>query len=646
MFKTVSLCFVIGTFFISPAQSIDSSLNMGFETGTLKNWQTYVGSCCPISTSEVKNYKMTTSINSDFYITSKGDTDLYCGFATVSPCGGKHSLRIGDLKSGSKAAKVKYYFKVPKDSNNFTFNYFYALVYTDLPHYNYVQQRYQVKLYDSASKVSIDSVITFPFTFSSNINRKLFLDGTKSAYYYYRTWTKVAIPVAGYAGKTIAVEYEVGDCSEGGHLAYIYIDFSCADPICTCTPKELTAKRCKSSVILNAPPGYETYDWRDSAMKRINVTHTDSIHLNFNDRQTFYVLLTKCCRQDTLSITVNPYKNNAQFNITDSGQCLKSNSFYISRKPSTLKISYQWNLGDNMLSNADSLIKRYVRSGKYIIKLTSVDSNNCRDTFHKDIIVYPQAAIALNGDSACVGDSINLTAKSDLPSVNTYQWTLDNTIITGKNISWLFTTPGSYDVTLTTTTDKGCADTISKPDIVIIHPLPTIRFNYQKIADHYTTITFKFNAIPEIKNSAYLWEIENATFNAPNPIVTFTDTGLKKIVLFVKDSFGCENIADEYINIQYDTVRIFVPSAFTPDNNGLNDVFLPMLFYIKAYNFSIYNRWGEELFHATEGTLGWDGTYQGKEVPQDVYVWMIKATGYNNVKYAYDGTITLLRPAK
>ena len=78
------------------------------------------------------------------------------------------------------------------------------------------------------------------------------------------------------------------------------------------------------------------------------------------------------------------------------------------------------------------------------------------------------------------------------------------------------------------------------------------------------------------------------------------------------------------MNVQERTA-LYVPSAFTPNNDGDNDIFLPVFNSVdsKRYNFKVFNRWGELLFETTDINEGWDGSHKGQKVPQGIYIWKV-----------------------
>ena len=89
--------------------------------------------------------------------------------------------------------------------------------------------------------------------------------------------------------------------------------------------------------------------------------------------------------------------------------------------------------------------------------------------------------------------------------------------------------------------------------------------------------------------------------------------------------------------------RIFVPNAFTPNGDGLNDTFEPKAIFVQSYNMVVYNRLGKVVFQSKEITQGWDGTFNGKEASSDVYVYTIELVDTQGNEFKTKGTFTLIR---
>jgi gliding motility-associated-like protein len=89
---------------------------------------------------------------------------------------------------------------------------------------------------------------------------------------------------------------------------------------------------------------------------------------------------------------------------------------------------------------------------------------------------------------------------------------------------------------------------------------------------------------------------------------------------------------------------VFVPSAFTPNNDGINDVLRPLAVGMQQIQFfQIYNRWGQVVFTTQQNGKGWDGRINGQLQSNNTYVWMVKAIDFTGAVYFKKGTVTLVR---
>jgi gliding motility-associated-like protein len=113
--------------------------------------------------------------------------------------------------------------------------------------------------------------------------------------------------------------------------------------------------------------------------------------------------------------------------------------------------------------------------------------------------------------------------------------------------------------------------------------------------------------------------------------------------VLVTDAIGCKAFDDVFIKV-YEGPNYYLPNAFTPNGDGLNDIFLPVPVGMKSTDyFMIYNRYGEILFQTRAWMQGWDGTFKGKPAPQGTYVWVIRGHDENNQLMELKGTVTLIR---
>jgi gliding motility-associated-like protein len=88
---------------------------------------------------------------------------------------------------------------------------------------------------------------------------------------------------------------------------------------------------------------------------------------------------------------------------------------------------------------------------------------------------------------------------------------------------------------------------------------------------------------------------------------------------------------------------MFIPSAFSPNGDGKNDILYVRGRCLKNFTFQIFNRWGELVFETSNQDIGWDGTQNGQPLNTGVFVYKLEGTTYDNKQYIQKGHITLLR---
>lgn len=89
---------------------------------------------------------------------------------------------------------------------------------------------------------------------------------------------------------------------------------------------------------------------------------------------------------------------------------------------------------------------------------------------------------------------------------------------------------------------------------------------------------------------------------------------------------------------------MYIPNAFSPNGDGLNDRFRFIPVGIATYKFfRIFNRWGTEIYSSTDFRTGWDGTFKGAPAPVDTYIWILQGTDFNGKEIMKKGTVTLVR---
>jgi gliding motility-associated-like protein len=149
--------------------------------------------------------------------------------------------------------------------------------------------------------------------------------------------------------------------------------------------------------------------------------------------------------------------------------------------------------------------------------------------------------------------------------------------------------------------------------------------------------------------TTWQWNFGNMQTSALEdpPAVHYPMTGVETnytISLTVADANGCQDTKSQSIKV-FSTCIIAVPSAFTPNNDGLNDYFYPLNAF-KAVNldFKVFNRWGQVVFHSNDWSRKWDGRLKGVPQASDVYVWTLYYKDRDtNVEHSLKGTVMLIR---
>ena len=146
---------------------------------------------------------------------------------------------------------------------------------------------------------------------------------------------------------------------------------------------------------------------------------------------------------------------------------------------------------------------------------------------------------------------------------------------------------------------------------------------------------------------AYLWKFDSLGVSLiQNPSYTFRDTGVFNISQIVLHPSGCSDTATAMISI-YPLVKFFMPNAFTPNNDGLNDEFIPKGSFVglRNFNFTIWNRWGDRIFETDDFTIGWNGQRNntGETASPGVYAYLIEYIDPLGEKKILKGQCTLLR---
>ena len=404
--------------------------------------------------------------------------------------------------------------------------------------------------------------------------------------------------------------------------------------------------------------GAHSYTWDNSLPD-------STAHIVSPDTTTTYtvIVMDENSCQDSATITVIVYP---PLMVSGSSVVIcEGESVVLSAAPSGGNggpYYYTWNDG-----STDSSI---TVSPLDTITYTVIVSDSCSpdDTATVNIFVNPLPSVSFN--AACFPDPFitQFTNNSSPISGSAFLWDFGDGSppVGGQNPSHVYSSSGDYTVNLTVTTDKGC----SNDTAIIVQSPPTAEFILTPNETTTANPEINFTDFSNTFSNVAYWEwdfgdgysIDNFSGQAgsdfipfdsnlttgtyQDPSHTYSDAGTYYILLTVYNADGCRDTAMQFVKI-FSEYFLFAPSAFTPNGNKINDVFMPQGVGINEGNFemSIFNRWGDLIYETNDFNKGWDGkANKGRKIAQTgVYIWLIKTKDPRGSRHHYIGRVTLIR---
>ena len=283
---------------------------------------------------------------------------------------------------------------------------------------------------------------------------------------------------------------------------------------------------------------------------------------------------------------------------------------------------------------------------------TVIDACNSTDTDKIDINLYPIPVLNPTADvlKGCSPFEVHFLEENNLSNLSSYLWSFDD--VNDNNLSFnpspthVFETEGVYDVSLTVTTSDGCKLTKLVSDMITVFPKPEAHF--QALPDIASIInpTLQFDNYSE-GASNYLWHFDDGdSSNVFEPSHKFDNISDYQVLLIAVSDYGCKDTATHIVRI-VDEFTLYVPTAFSPDRDGINDGFRVEGHGIDNNNFllSVYNRWGELIWQSTDMYEYWLAkTKNGNNFVQNgVYVWKVNCKDFYGIEHEKAGTVTVIK---
>ncbi|MCA1751040.1 MAG: gliding motility-associated C-terminal domain-containing protein [Flavobacteriales bacterium] len=354
---------------------------------------------------------------------------------------------------------------------------------------------------------------------------------------------------------------------------------------------------------------------------------------------------------DTLLLTINPAPTVDAGN--DIFACSNSSSTELSgTSENTSEITWTTSGDGVFLPGETELTPEYVigvndlLNEEVMIFLTGSGLEGCQPATDTLMINITTPLIAdFSFGAACAGSAVQFTDQTEVLSgtIDGWSWDFGNgSVATSQNPSVVYTEAGNYNVSLIVRSSIGCNDTIAQ--VVNVAPLPIANFT---ISDNPAPINFDVTFTSTSENAtSLLWNMgdEPGQFNDDVVTYSYPEPGNYTVTLTALNSAGCADSTSRILNIDGRLILPpRLPNTFSPNEDGLNDVYFVRGGPFTEFDFKIYNGWGQEIFNSTSQENGWDGNHEGKQLPLGVYVYTLKATNVLGNFYEITGKINLLR---
>ncbi len=314
-------------------------------------------------------------------------------------------------------------------------------------------------------------------------------------------------------------------------------------------------------------------------------------------------------------------------------------------------IEWEWQTAGTTISNIENPSYLFPYPGFHEVTFTASTSEGCSDEISKFVYVKNNPSTNFQADiyEGCSELCVNFEdlTNSNNP-IDNWTWFFDDKEVDTQNPNYCFTNAGYYDITLITTSEEGCSDTLKRDDFILVYPNVTADFGYlpNEVYSNNPLVDFENYSLGATK---YQWNFdflgssseENPQFNFP-----FDVSNTYEIRLVAANDSNCVDTAYKELKV-IGVFQFDIPNTFTPNNDQLNDIFIPAISGAdkENYQFSIFDRWGNIIFETQNLNEGWDGKIKEKDIKQDVYVWQVEVDERDADKsHVFNGHVTVLYP--
>jgi gliding motility-associated-like protein len=342
--------------------------------------------------------------------------------------------------------------------------------------------------------------------------------------------------------------------------------------------------------------------------------------------------------------------------FSGSAQCLGDATSFSNASSSSdgAIVSYNWDYTtDGAVDNvSQSPSHNFPSHGTFLTTLEIQTEYGCEASYASSIEVNPNPDVQFTAPSnaSCPLRCVDFTNLSSIATgaIDRFNWDFGDGTTEENAVGHHCYESGKYTVSLFAVSDKGCSSSVVKSNIIYVYPAPQAGFtlstedeidlinpeiSIQNTSQGATTIDYSVSDGYTTSTTDFVHVFNNDVAQAYS------------ILQVVVNTFGCRDSVEKKVEVK-PAFTFYIPNAFSPNDDGINDAFRGDGIGIEKYKMWVFDRWGNMIFFTEDLDKSWNGTVQGKSgntVMQDIYVWKVELKDVFNKPHNYHGTVDVVR---
>ena len=377
-----------------------------------------------------------------------------------------------------------------------------------------------------------------------------------------------------------------------------------------------------------------------------------TVNPNTTTTYTVYALDDNGCSSDTLDLTVTVLPS-LQFALADTlTSCPEVTNTLAPTNVSGGDGQYAYDWGSGSSAQPDLTVALTTSQDLCMTLSDGCETPPVTHCIHMDIIPIPPLVLTVDSGWGCEPFAVQFTLQ-DTTGGAQVQWDFGDNVTTPgpPSVGHTYADPGGYDVGVMVTWPNGCQDDTLVQDMVVVIALPQAEFEWNPDPANILWTTMDFHELSGSNAMTFDWDFAGLGGSTdPDPTFLFPNNygATYPVTLLVTNELGCPDSVTHQVEIA-DQLLVYVPNSFTPDGDGVNDVFRVVGNDIdtKDFDLMIFDRWGEMIFHTNDPLEPWTGAKgggEGGEVQEGVYPYRLRVrSAYSKEKREYFGHVNLLK---